>query len=188
MRLVVGLGNPGPRYAMTRHNLGFMVVDYIARRAGVALARRESEALVGWAAPHLLLAQPQTYMNASGDAVLSLVRRHNVRLEELLVVCDDMDLPPGRLRLRPRGSAGTHNGLRSIVARLGTEAFPRLRIGIGPPPPSLDAAAFVLAPMDREAWATLSESVARAADAVEVWVRAGIESAMNQFNRPRTGS
>lgn len=182
MKLVVGLGNPGAVYAATRHNLGFMVVDCIARRAKSAVKQREALSLLGRAHPDLLLVKPQTFMNASGEAVHALIRRFSADLSELLVVYDDMDLPPGSLRLRQRGSAGSHNGMRSIIGRLESDAFPRLRVGIGPPPPPLSGADFVLAPIEKEAWPALSAAVERAADAARVWADFGIDLAMSRFN------
>lgn len=182
MKLVVGLGNPGAVYAATRHNLGFMVVDCIARRTRSAVKQREALSLVGCAQPDILLVKPQTFMNGSGDAVYLLIRRFGTDLSDLLVIYDDMDLPPGSLRLRKQGSAGSHNGMRSIISRLASDAFPRLRIGIGPPPPHLSGADFVLAPIESEAWPVLSAAVERAADAVLVWASQGIDRAMSRFN------
>ncbi|MGH9482183.1 MAG: aminoacyl-tRNA hydrolase, partial [Terriglobales bacterium] len=143
--LVVGLGNPGPEYEWTPHNFGFMVVEELARRAGAKLKTRESQSLTArgrLAARAIWLAEPQTYMNLSGAAVAHLLRKQP--LAGWLVICDELDLPLGTLRLRERGSAGSHNGLRSIVESLGTQDFGRLRLGIGPAHPVADRVEFVL--------------------------------------------
>ncbi len=184
MRLVVGLGNPGRRYRATRHNVGARVVETLARRHGVTL-REEGWADVGALTldgVRALLARPQTYVNVSGTAVADLRRRHRVPLPHLLVVYDDLDLPLGQIRLRAGGGHGGHNGMRSIIEALGEKGFPRLRLGIGRPPAGVDPADYVLARFDSGEAALVEAAVNRAADAVEMFVREGIERAMSVFN------
>ncbi len=184
MRLIVGLGNPGRRYRVTRHNVGARVVEALARRHGVTL-REEGWADVGALTldgVRVLLARPQTYVNVSGTAVADLRRRHRVPLPHLLVVYDDLDLPLGQIRLRAGGGHGGHNGMRSIIDALGEQGFPRLRLGIGRPPAGVDPADYVLGRFDRTEAALVDAAVERAAEAVEMFVREGIERAMSAFN------
>jgi PTH1 family peptidyl-tRNA hydrolase len=183
-KLIVGLGNPGERYAATRHNLGFRLIGELARRRGIALDGRECNAEVGGDA-EVLLAMPRTYMNRSGHAVRCLVERHAFAAADLLVAYDDVDLPLGRLRLRRAGSPGGHRGMESVVAGLRTEEVARLRMGIAGPdrPPAGDALVdFVLAPPTPDEQAAIGAMVARAADACETWLALGAEAAMNRFN------
>jgi len=184
MKLIVGLGNPGRRYQGTRHNIGARVIDTLARRHHVAL-REEGWADVGALTldgARVLLARPQTYVNVSGTAVADLRRRHRLPLENLLVAFDDLDLPVGQIRLRAKGGHGGHNGMRSIIEALGSEEFARLRVGIGRPPGGVDPADYVLSRFSKEEQARLDEAVERAADAVEAFVRRGIEAAMSASN------
>lgn len=186
MKMVVGLGNPGARYAETRHNVGFLVVDQLADRHGVARPRWKFQALLGEArigSETVWLLQPQTYMNLSGEAVAAAVRFYQIDLVDLLVVCDDLNLPLGCLRFRRKGSDGGHKGLRSVITCLGTEEFPRLRLGIGQPEdPSMEAVDYVLSRFRDDEIEALNQALGRAADGVEKWVQEGIEAAMNQFN------
>jgi peptidyl-tRNA hydrolase, PTH1 family len=185
--LIVGLGNPGRQYKENRHNIGFMVVDRVAARLGLAFSRLESKALVT-KGEHLgkkvILAKPQTFMNLSGQAVSSLVRFYKVPQEQLLVAYDDVDLPLGTLRLRPAGGAGGQKGMLSVIERLGTQDFPRLRLGIGQPPGQLDAAAYVLQDFSRAQAEYLPEILDRAADAALTFIEEGLEAAMNRYNGP----
>jgi PTH1 family peptidyl-tRNA hydrolase len=185
MKLIVGLGNPGDRYRRTRHNIGFAVLDELARRAGVEMdvaPASSGEALVGrWRARDVLLAKPLTFMNASGEAVGGLLRYYRIEQIDLLVVVDEVQLPLGRLRARPRGSAGGHNGLKSIIAHLGDE-FSRLRIGVGRGDARRDLADHVLARFDKTEAAEVERMTARAADAVEAFITSGIEAVMNAYN------
>jgi PTH1 family peptidyl-tRNA hydrolase len=189
MKVVVGLGNPGPRYRGTRHNIGFAVIDEVARRAGVAFESAPVEALIAKirpassAADPVLLAKPLTFMNASGQAVGELLRYFKIEPIDLLVVVDEVQLPLARLRARPRGSAGGHNGLKSIVGRIGQE-FSRLRIGVGRGDDRRDLAEHVLARFDSSEAAELEAMTARAADAIELFLSEGIEAVMNRFNAP----
>jgi peptidyl-tRNA hydrolase, PTH1 family len=186
MKLVVGLGNPGPKYEGTRHNVGFAAVDLLARRHYVQweAAPRGAPGLIGrWRAADVVLAKPLTFMNLSGDAIVPLLQFYKIELPDLLVVVDEAQLETGRIRIRPDGSAGGHNGLKSIVASLGTMAFPRMRIGVGRGDGRRDLADHVLARFDGDERGIISDSVARAADAVEAFVEDGIDGAMNRFNR-----
>jgi PTH1 family peptidyl-tRNA hydrolase len=186
MKVVVGLGNPGKQYEETRHNVGWMVLDRIAERAGWtghAKARDAAASVYGrYHGLDLMLVKPTTYMNLSGVAVRKVIARQRAPLEDLLVVVDDFDLPLGRLRLRERGSAGTHNGLRSIIGELGSQDFPRLRVGIGEPRQHGAAKDHVLSRFSASERRTLDLAVDAAADAVEDWARLGVSRAANKWN------
>jgi PTH1 family peptidyl-tRNA hydrolase len=187
MKLIVGLGNPGREYRETRHNVGFLVVEEIARRHGIGWASGPSqiaETLVGkkFGAEPLMLAKPLTYMNLSGDAVAGLARYFDVADEDLLVVVDEAALPFGKLRARARGSAGGHNGLKSVIERLGTNEFPRLRLGVGRGDGRRDLADHVLAKFEKGEQADLETLITRAADAAELFAAEGIAKVMNVFN------
>ena len=188
-RLVLGLGNPGPKYADTRHNLGFRVVDALAGRLGIAVDRSECNSLVGGGriggAGEVLLAKPLTYMNRSGHAARCLLERRGLEPAAVLVVYDEVSLPLGRLRLRPSGSPGGHRGMESVVASLRTEEIPRLRLGIAPEGGvgGEEMVDFVLEPFARDEREAAAEMVERAADACRAWLEEGAEAAMNRFNR-----
>jgi PTH1 family peptidyl-tRNA hydrolase len=180
--IVVGLGNPGGEYAGTRHNVGFRVVERLAETAG-AKFRRERQAVAApaeIAGTAVLLVKPTTYMNLSGRAVAPLASRHGLGPERVLVVYDEMDLPLGRIRIRPRGSAGGHGGIKSLIASLPSQEFPRVRLGVGRP--AEDAIDHVLSPFTQEERPVIEESIARAAEAVETILREGLETAMNRYN------
>ena len=182
--LVVGLGNPGGRYADTRHNAGFMVVNRLAQRHGGSLRSRKHRAdtaRIDIDGTRVLLAQPVTYMNESGQAVQRLLHYFRVPLERLLVVCDEMDLPFGTVRLRPEGSAGGNRGLQSVVQCVGSERFARLRVGVGRPPG--EAKSHVLAPFQPEQRRLLEPLIDTCARACEAWIQRGVEPAMNAYNR-----
>lgn len=185
MRLVVGLGNPGSRYRDTRHNLGFMVVDQLAERWRLSVGGKRHQAELGTgqvANERVVLAKPQTYMNASGEAVAKVRRLYRLQPEEILVVYDDLDLPVGRVRLKGEGGAGGHNGMASLIAVLG-KGFPRLRIGIGRPPGDADPVEYVLEPFSSSERPMIRDAVTRAADGVESWLEHGLERTMNTLNR-----
>ena len=186
MWLIVGLGNPGEQYEWTRHNAGFLVVDELARRAGQTLRVKECQALTARAQianQATLLVKPQTFMNLSGVAVEQLQSKYDQReAERVLAITDDFALPFGKLRLRPDGSAGGHNGLKSLIAKLNTQKFPRLRLGIAPDHPLKNAADFVLAEFPRQDRAALATLVECAANAVEAIIADGVAKAMNKFN------
>jgi len=187
VKLIVGLGNPGREYRDTRHNVGFMVVDEIARRHGIDWASGPSqitETLIAkrFGDEPVMVAKPLTYMNNSGDAVAGLVRYFDVNHDDLFVVVDEAALPFGRLRARARGSAGGHNGLKSIIERLGTTEFSRLRLGVGRGDGRRDLADHVLARFERGEQADLETLITRAADAAEMFAAEGISKVMNAFN------
>lgn len=185
MKIVLGIGNPGEDYADTRHNCGFEVVDLLARRAGVRFRRsrgRARTAVARLGRASVLLVRPETYVNQTGEIVPSLLREQDAVPPDLLVVCDDLNLPVGTLRVRARGSAGGHHGLESIEAHLGgARDFPRIRIGIGSPS-GRDAAAYVLEPFPASERPLVEEACARAADAADTWAAKGIDACMNAFN------
>ena len=186
MRLIVGLGNPGPEYQWTPHNLGFLAVDEIANRNAIRVERPEAKALVGLgkvAGNDVILAKPQTYMNLSGISLRQLMEKYALEPEDLLVIFDERDLPWGMIRIGERGSAGTHNGAKSIVSVLGTQEFARLRLGCGPDHPVSDLAAYVLRPMKKSELEVAAEMVTAAGDAVELILTEGIAAAMNKYNR-----
>ena len=187
MRIVVGLGNPGREYAATRHNIGFMVINELARRSGAEGAKKRFRSEIAEGRLHgekIVLVAPLTYMNLSGHAVREVVSWYHVSREDVLVVFDDMDLPFGQLRLRQSGSAGGHNGLKSIVEQLGGTDIPRLRVGIGRGRSS--STSHVLSKFSPEEEKALPELIAKVADAVELWMIEGVDTAMNAVNqRPK---
>ena len=188
--LIVGLGNPGRAHAFNRHNVGFMAVDKLALRAGIDLRRVQSKAIVGngrLADRPVILAKPQTFMNLSGEAVGALAGYYRIPPAAILVVYDELDIPFGVIRLREKGGAGGHNGMRSLIQHLGNE-FPRLRLGIGRPPGRMDAAAFVLQDFGRDELPLVSEMLTTAGEAIESFVRHGINLTMTRFNGPVEGS
>ena len=184
MKLIVGLGNPGRKYEGTRHNVGFAAVDLLAGRHGVTWESARAEALIGkWRAENTLIAKPLTFMNLSGHAVLDLLQFYKIDPQDLLVIVDEAQLDLGRLRARPSGSSGGHNGLKSVIGVLGTENFPRLRIGVGRGDARRDLGDHVLARFDPAEMPVIDEAVQRAADAAETFVREQIVAVMNAYNR-----
>ena len=184
--LVVFLGNPGPKYDCTRHNAGFMAGDAMEKRLGVRINKARFKALTAEAAiggEKVLLMKPQTFMNLSGEAVAQAVRFYKIPSEHVLVVSDEVSLPLGKLRVRQKGSAGGHNGLKSIIACLGTDAFPRIRIGVGAPPhPDFDMADWVLSVFRNQDLVDMRDAADRAAEAAICYITDGPERAMNRFN------
>ena len=186
MRLVVGLGNPGEEYARTPHNLGFLVVDRLAEQNSIRVNRRDSRAMVGVGEINgqaVMLAKPQTFMNLSGLAVARLLGKYDLPVEDLIVVVDDADLPLGSLRIRRRGTAGSHNGLKSVIGALEADEFVRVRLGIQPDHPVEDLIAYVLGRFRKSDLESVAEMIERATEAVHVILREGIQPAMNRFNR-----
>jgi len=184
MRLVVGLGNPGDEYTDTRHNTGFKVIDSLARTLGIEVRQRKFGARFGtgeFADKKLILLKPWQYMNRSGQAVATAAGFYKLNVRNLLVITDDMDLEPGRIRLRPKGSAGGHNGLADVIAKLGTNEFARCRVGIGSSG-QRDTIGFVLDKPSKDEQPLLAAAIERARDATLCWIENGIDSAMNRFN------
>lgn len=185
MKAIVGLGNPGRDYEKTRHNIGFMVVDRLAELWGGEIFKAKfqghfAEARLG--TQKVVLLKPQTYMNLSGQSVVALANFYKVTPTDILVIHDDLDLPVGKLRGRARGGSGGHNGLKSIAALLGSEDFPRLKMGVGRPPGRQPAAAYVLESFRPEEHTVIKEMIERACDAAALWVSQGINDVMNRFN------
>ncbi len=191
MKLIVGLGNPGPEYEWTPHNVGFLAVDAIAERAGIRITRPESKSYAGrgeLAGQEVVLAKPQTMMNLSGVAVSGLLQKYECDPAALILLVDEVDLPWGMLRIRERGRAGTHNGMKSVVRSLGTEEFIRVRLGVGPEKVWGDLADYVLSPLGRADREVAVKMAADAADAVEMILADGVGKAMTRFNRRVPGS
>ena len=186
MRLIVGLGNPGPEYEWTPHNMGFLAVDGIAERAGIRITRPEAKSYVGrgkFTGEEVILAKPQTMMNLSGVAVRMLLEKYECDPAEMIVLTDEVDLPWGMLRIRERGSAGTHNGLKSIVSALGSGEFIRVRLGIKPEKIWGELRDYVLSKLSRADREIAGQMVTEATDAVELIITEGVGKAMSKFNR-----
>lgn len=184
--LIVGLGNPGREHAQNRHNIGFMVLERLAAEHSISLGRVQNRAIVGTgkiAGRDVVLAKPQTYMNLSGEAVGALARYYKIPLSNVLAIYDELDLPFGTLRLREKGGAGGHNGMRSLIQHLGEE-FPRLRLGIGRPPGRMPPAAYVLQDFGREDAPVVEEMITSAVTAIETFLHEGINLAMSRHNGP----
>lgn len=188
--LVVGLGNPGPEYDKTPHNLGFLVIDRLAERNGIRVTRPDSRSLTGpgrIGGQEVVLAKPQTFMNLSGASVKPLVEKHGIRRERLVIVYDDLDLAWTGLRIRPAGSAGGHHGVESLIRSLGTQEFCRIRLGIHPGHPVKDGAEFVLSPFRKAQTEELDELLDHASAAVESIIAEGVDKSMTKFNRRARG-
>ena len=186
MRLIVGLGNPDPEYQWTPHNLGFMAVDELANRNAIRVERPEGKALVGRgkvAGEEVILAKPQTYMNLSGISVRELLVKYELGVDDLLVMWDEAQLPMGTIRIHPDGSAGSHNGAKSVIGAVGTEEFARLRLGCGPDHPLTSRREYVLRPMRKAELEVAAEMIGEAGDAVEMLLTQGMDAAMNKYNR-----
>lgn len=186
MKLLVGLGNPGSEYSRNRHNMGFLCLAHFAKSHRLAFSQRESKSRVARgeiSGIPVILAKPTTYMNTSGVAVASLVRQEKILMSDILIIHDDMDLPLGKIRLKPKGSAGGHHGIESIIASLGSQEFPRLRVGIGRPGDTGGTIDYVLGdfvPSERD---IVEEVIARVSKAIDCFLAEGLEKAMSQFNR-----
>ncbi len=187
MKLIVGLGNPGIEYQFTPHNMGFLAVDRIAEQAGVRVNNRNCRAQTARAVldgQEVVLAKPETYMNLSGASVRELVREYEAQPEQdLIVIYDELDLPFGSMRLRPRGSSAGHNGIASVIGALGTQEIMRIRLGVGPDHPVGDGARYVLSQFKKSQYPVLDEVLDSAAEAVRVILKEGMDAAMNRFNR-----
>ena len=184
--LIIGLGNPGRQYAENRHNLGFMAVDRFSRANDIPMQRVQNQSIVGQGKVGnrtVTVAKPQTYMNLSGNSVAALARFYKLPTSNLLIVYDELDLPTGTIRIREKGGAGGHNGMRSIIDHLGDE-FPRLRLGIGRPPGQMPAAAYVLQDFGRADQAIVDEMLDSSVSAIETFIRDGVQLAMSRYNGP----
>ena len=185
MKIIAGLGNPTREYEGTRHNMGFSAIYQIAYRYNIKMNIARHKALIGTgiiAGEKVMLVMPQTYMNLSGESIGEILRFYKLSPADLIILYDDIDLDVGKLRIRAKGSAGGHNGIKSIIAHIGTETFDRVRIGVGHKPEGWDLADHVLSRFFKEELPVVRDSVSRAADAVEVIISSGIEAAMNKFN------
>ncbi len=184
MYVVVGLGNPGRKYSNTKHNIGFELIDYISREKGVRVSKLKHKALLGefsYKGERVVLVKPQTYMNLSGDAVLSIVNYYKLPIENLIIVYDDVDIPLGNVRIRKSGSSGTHNGMKDIIYKLKDDGFPRVRIGIGKER-NMDLKNYVLSSYSKEEVPVMEEAVETAYKAILAFVEFGIDRAMNDYN------
>lgn len=188
MYLIVGLGNPGDKYRYTKHNVGFMVLDYLASSHNISISKLKHKALLGEGIigqEKVVLAKPQTYMNLSGESVQELMHWYKGEISKLIVVYDDVDLAVGRIRIRPEGSSGTHNGMKSIIYILNTDKFPRIRVGIGKQPEYMDLGDYVLSRFSDEEIPLMEEAVKRSAQAIEETIKKDLSSAMNKYNREK---
>lgn len=186
VKLIVGLGNPGKQYAATRHNIGFMVIDFLAEKLGIKVDKIKFKSVIGEGFAEMekiVLAKPQTYMNLSGEALLDMVQWYKLDPNDILVIYDDLDLPVGKLRLRMKGSAGGHNGMKSIIYLIQSDDFPRLRIGIGRPQnENMETVDHVLGKFEEEEAKVMGEAVSKAAEAVMAVLDKGVEKVMNEVN------
>jgi len=184
--LIAGLGNPGKEYVNTRHNVGFDTIDLISERTGIKVSKVKCKALIGQGViegKKVILAKPQTFMNLSGESIRDLVEWYKIDIKNVIVIYDDVDLPLGKLRIRSKGSAGTHNGMRSVIYHIQSDEFPRIRIGIGKPPEGWELADFVLGRFDSEARKLVEQCISKAADAAVDIIKSNVEYAMNIYNR-----
>ncbi len=185
MYVIVGLGNPGKQYNKTRHNVGFDVIDMLAKEYGISVTKIKHKALIGEGrigTEKVLLVKPQTYMNLSGETLIDIYNYYKVDLENIVVIYDDIDLDVGKLRIRKKGSAGTHNGMRSIVKCLGSTEFPRVRVGVSKPMPGQNLADFVLSRFRKEEADDLAMGLEKACNAVDCIIRENLDLAMNKYN------
>ena len=185
MKAIIGLGNPGMKYAGTRHNIGFDAVTAIADKYNLSINNKKFKGVYAdghIAGEKVLLVQPQTFMNLSGECVREVADFYKLNPDEIIIICDDINLDVGRLRIRKKGSAGGHNGLKNIIAHLGTEEFPRIRVGVGEKTEGWDLADYVLARFDKDSEPVIREALANVVGAVETWISDGIDAAMNRFN------
>lgn len=188
MKIIAGLGNPGKEYEGTRHNTGYTALDALASRMGVSVDTKKFKGLIGTgllAGEKVLLVKPLTYMNLSGECIAAAAHFYQVPPEDIYVLFDDVCLAPGQLRIRKKGSAGGHNGLKSIISCLGSQDFPRIKIGVGEKPPRMDLAAWVLSHIPAEEKCTMADAAGEAARAMEMILTDGIDAAMNVYNRKK---
>ena len=186
MYLIAGLGNPTREYEKTRHNVGFEAIDILADKAGTTVTEKKHKALYGKGyigGQKVILAKPQTYMNLSGESIREIADFYKIEPENIIILCDDINLSEGQLRIRLKGSAGGHNGLKNIISHLGTQEFPRIRIGVGEKPRGMDLADYVLGRFPKEQQAVMEEAYRDAADAACMMIEEGADAAMNHYNR-----
>ena len=186
MYLIAGLGNPTREYEKTRHNVGFEAIDILADKAGTTVTEKKHKALYGKGyigGQKVILAKPQTYMNLSGESIREIADFYKIEPENIIILCDDINLSEGQLRIRLKGSAGGHNGLKNIISHLGTQEFPRIRIGVGEKPRGMDVADYVLGRFPKEQQAVMEEAYRDAADAACMMIEEGADAAMNHYNR-----
>jgi peptidyl-tRNA hydrolase, PTH1 family len=185
MKLIVGLGNPGTKYERTRHNIGFEVIDELAKRFSSPLTESKFKGLytiIRYSSEKVILLKPMTYMNLSGESIRAVVDYYDIDPEHILVIYDDLDLPVGKIRLRQKGSAGGHNGIKSTIAHLGTQNFNRIRIGIDRPTNGMSVPDYVLGKFTKEEWETMGDVIQRCADACEEWMEKPFLQVMNRYN------
>lgn len=183
--IIAGLGNPGRKYEDTRHNIGFRAIDYLSVKYGIGVNRLKHKALIGDGiinGERVMLVKPQTFMNLSGESINDIVEWFKLPVKNLIIIYDDADLPLGTIRIRPKGSSGTHNGMKSIIYHLQSDEFPRIRIGIGNAPEEWDLADYVLSRFSPEEAGIIAKSIERVAEATAVIIKSGVEAAMNQYN------
>jgi len=185
LSVVIGLGNPGTRFENTRHNVGFDAVDRLSRKHNIAITKVKHKAVIGDGViegHRVLLVKPQTFMNLSGESVREIIEWYKVPVKNIIIIYDDIDLPVGKIRIRPKGSSGTHNGMRSVIYQIQSDDFPRIRIGVDKPPQGWELADFVLSKFSPDERKIVDKAIENAADAVEVILKSGIDNAMNRFN------
>lgn len=185
MKIIVGLGNPGKEYEKTRHNTGFMVLDKISEKFNIEIKKEKNKALIGTGeinGERVMLVKPQTFMNLSGEAIRPIIDFYKEDIENVIVIFDDIDLEIGKIRIKERGSAGTHNGMKSVVAHLGTEKFNRIKVGIGKPNENVDLIGHVLGKFSDDEFKTLENSINNAVEATIMLVKNEVSKAMNRFN------
>ena len=185
MYIIAGLGNPGEKYDNTRHNAGFLTIDALASKYNIDVREKAHKALIGKGViegQKVILAKPQTYMNVSGESIRALVDYYKIAQEELIIIFDDISLEPGQLRIRKKGSAGGHNGIKSIIAHLGTQEFTRIKVGVGEKPPKMDLADYVLGHFSTEDRAKVEEAIGHAMDATVLMMQGEVDKAMNDYN------
>lgn len=186
MYLIAGLGNPTREYEKTRHNVGFEAIDILADKAGTTVTEKKHKALYGKGyigGQKVVLAKPQTYMNLSGESIREIADFYKIEPENIIILCDDINLSEGQLRIRLKGSAGGHNGLKNIISHLGTQEFPRIRIGVGEKPRGMDLADYVLGRFPKEQQTVMEEAYRDAAEAACMMIEDGADAAMNHYNR-----
>lgn len=191
MKIIIGLGNPGKEYAATRHNMGFMAIDRLADKYGIDIIDLKHKGICGKGmieGEKVMLVKPQTYMNNSGECVRELMDYYKTEPEDIIIIYDDIDLDPGQLRIRKSGTAGSHNGMKSVISHMGTQIFPRVRIGVGAKPDGWDLADYVLSRITPEADKEIVKGIATAGEAVASILTKGIDEAMNIYNRHKSES